>query len=264
MRHDRLDPSLSGTEWQLTSVVGPSNTWSPPPEVDAVLRFNGEGYFSAKACNYYGGPVRIDGNVLHVGQMTGTLMGCIGARRAVEEAFLAVVHGQVRWAISGGELRLDKPDGRGLRFRVRDSIYPSRELRPLLQGQRNGGDYRFGWQGGDERISLEWEWRRAPGKGWEVAGMTREPTWPVSGPDPLIAAAGDQRFVFGVVAAATARVVYEPPAWQPVVQLELFTVPGARTWRAFGGFVDQAREGAVVIAFDGQGRELGRSHRLPS
>jgi hypothetical protein len=80
----------------------------------------------------------------------------------------------------------------------------------------------------------------------------------------LIATAGEQRFVFGVVAAATARVVYQPPAGQPAAQLELFTVPGARTWRAFGGFVDQAREGAVVIALDGQGRELGRSHRLPS
>jgi heat shock protein HslJ len=264
VRQGSVDPSLTRTEWQLTSVVGPSGTWSPPPEVDAVLRFDGEGYFSAKACNYYGGPVRIDGNVLHVGQMAGTLMGCVGPRRAVEEAFLAVVHGQVRWAISGGELRLDKPGGRGLRFRVRDSIYPSRELRPLLQGQRNGGDYRFGWQAGDERISLEWEWRDAPGKGWGVAGMTREPTWPVPGPDPLVAAAGDQRFVFGVVAVATAGVVYQPPAGQPVVQLELFTVPDARTWRAFGGFVDQAREGAVVIALDGQGRELGRSHRLPS
>ncbi|HZD00698.1 MAG TPA: hypothetical protein VFA46_11085 [Actinomycetes bacterium] len=80
----------------------------------------------------------------------------------------------------------------------------------------------------------------------------------------MIATAGEQRFVFGVVAAATARVVYQPPAGQPAAQLELFTVPGARTWRAFGGFVDQAREGAVVIALDGQGRELGRSHRLPS
>ena len=48
------------------------------------------------------------------------------------------------------------------------------------------------------------------------------------------------------------------------MKLELFTVPGARTWRVFGGFVYQAREGSVVIAFDGHGRELGRSHRLPS
>ena len=256
--------SLTRTEWQLTSVVGPSRTWSPPPQVDAVLRFDGEGHFSATACNHYSGLVRIDDDLLHVRRMFGTLMGCAGARRAVEEAFRGVVDGEVRWTISGDQLHLDKPDGRGLRFRVRDTIYPSRELRPLLQGQRNGGDYRFGWQAGDGRISLEWEWRNAPGKPWGSAGMTRAPTWPVPGPDALIAAAGDQRFVFGVVAAATAGVVYQPPAGQPVVQLELFAVPGARTWRAFGGFVDRAPEGAVVIALDGHGRELGRSHRLPS
>jgi len=264
VRQDRSDPSLTRTEWQLTSVVGPSGTWSPPPEVDAVLRFDGEGHFSATACNHYSGPVRIDGDLLHVGQMFGTQMGCGKAKHAAEAAFRGVVDGQVRWAISGNQLSLDKPDGRGLRFRVRDSIYPSRGLRPLLQGRRNGGEYRFGWQAGDGRISLEWEWRNAPGKPWGSAGMTREPTWPVPGPDPLVAAAGDQRFVFGVVAAATAGVVYQPPAGQPVVQLELFTVPGARGWRAFGGFVDRAREGAVVIGLDGQGRELGGSHPLPS
>jgi heat shock protein HslJ len=264
VRQDGPDHSLTRTEWQLTRVVGPSRTWSPPPAVDAVLRFDGEGHFSATACNHYGGPVRIDGDFLHVGQVVGTQMGCVGARRAVEEAFLGVVDGQVRWAISGDELRLDKPDGRGLRFRVRDTIYPSRDLRPLLQGQRNGGDYQFGWQAGDGLIALAWEWRDAPGKPWGFAGMNNEPTEPVARPDPLVAAAGDDRFVFGVVPAGTARVVYQPPAGQPAVQLELFTVPGARTWRAFGGFVDQARKGAVVIALDGHGRELGRSHRLPS
>jgi len=264
VRQDRPDHSLTRTEWQLTSVVEPSMTWSPPPEVDAVLRFDGEGHCSATTCNHYSGAVRIDGDLLHVQRMFGTLMGCVGERRAVEEAFLGVMDGQVRWAISGDQLRLDKPDGRGLRFRVRDTIYPSQDLRPLLQGQRNGGDYRFGWQAGNERISLEWEWRRAPGKPWGSAGMNREPAWPVPAPDPLVAAAGEDRFVFGVVAAATARVVYQPPTGQPAVKLELFTVPGARTWQAFGGFVDGAREGAVVVALDGQGRELGRSHRLPS
>jgi heat shock protein HslJ len=264
VRQDRLEESLTGTEWQLTRVVGPPKTWSPPPEVDAVLRFDGEGQLSATACNHYGAPVRIDGDVLQVGQVVGTQMRCGGAKRAVEQAFRAVVNGEVRWAIRGGELRLDKPDGRGLRFRVRDTIYPSRELCPLVQGRRNGGDYRFGWQAGDERISLAWEGRSAPGKPWGVAGMTCEPTWPVPVLEPLVGSVGRGRFVFGGVPSATTRVVYQPPAGQAPVELELFTVPGARTWRAFGGFVDQLRDGAVVIAVDGHGRELGRSHRLGS
>jgi hypothetical protein len=76
------------------------------------------------------------------------------------------MRGTVRWAIDGDELRLDQPDGHGLRFRVRDSIYPTRELRPLLHGQRGGGDYQFGWQTGNGLVGLRWEWRGGPGKPW--------------------------------------------------------------------------------------------------
>jgi hypothetical protein len=43
----------------------------------------------------------------------------------------------------------------------------------------------------------------------------------------------------------------------------VFTVAGARTWHAFGGFVDQTK-GQVVVALDQHARALGRSHRLPS
>jgi hypothetical protein len=194
--------------------------------------------------------------------MLGTQMLCGGPRGKVEAAFLAVMDAEVRWAVSGEELRLDKPDGRGLRFRVRATIYPSRELRPLLQGRRDGSDYRFGWQAGKTGIGLEFEWRDGPGKPWGFAGMNRPPAWAAPRPDPLTGAAGHDRFVFGVVARATVRVVCQPPGGQPPVELQLFTEPGARTWRAFGGFVDQPRNGSVVIAFDGGGRELGRSHRL--
>jgi heat shock protein HslJ len=259
----RSDRALTGTEWELARVVGPSRMWSPPPEVDAALRFDGEGHFSATACNHHSGLVRIDGDVLHITRGYGTVMGCDETLQAVEEALLGVVDGEVRWAISGDELRLDKPDGRGLRFRVRDTIYPSRDLRPLLQGQRNGGDYRFGWQASDGLISLEWQWRAGPGEGWGSAGMNWEAISPVPGPDPLIAAAGDDRFVFGVVPAATARVVCKPPAGRSAVPLGLFPLPGVQAWRAFGGFIHQPG-GAVVIALDGHGRELGQARRLPS
>jgi heat shock protein HslJ len=262
LRQDRTEHSLTRTEWQLTSVVGPSRTWSPPSEVDAVLRFDGEGHFSATACNYYSGPVRIDPGLLHLGRMLATSMRCSGPPGDVEAAFVAVMDGEVRWAIGGDELRLDKPYGHGLRFRVRDMVYPSRELRPLLQGRRGGGDYRFGWQAGEAGIGLEFEWREGPGKPWGFTGMNRPPAWAVPRPDPLAGGAGHDGFVFGVVARTAARVVCRPPGGRPAIELRLFTVPDARTWRAFGGFVDQPRDGSVVVAFDGAGRELGRSHRL--
>jgi hypothetical protein len=59
-RQDLSGVSLLRTEWQLTQVVGPSRTWSPPPGTEAILRFDGDGHFSATACNAFGGPVRID------------------------------------------------------------------------------------------------------------------------------------------------------------------------------------------------------------
>jgi hypothetical protein len=86
---------------------------------------------------------------------------------------------------TGAELRLDRPDGRGLRFGVRDSIYPTQEPRPLLRGQRGGG-YQFGWQAGNGLIWLQWEWRDGPGKPWGFAGMNREPTTSVPQPDLLV------------------------------------------------------------------------------
>jgi heat shock protein HslJ len=265
VRQERSRPSLTRTEWQLTSIVEPSRTWNPPPEVDAVLRFDGEGNFSATACNYYRGRVRIEADLLHIGQGMVTQIGCLGALGAVQQAFDAVVHGEVRWAISGDELRLDKPDGHGLRFHVRDTIYPSRELRPLLQGRRSGGDYRFGWLASEPEtsIGLLWEWRDGPGKPWGSVFLEQEPAWAVPRPDVTSGSAAGAAFVFGMVPRATVRVVCQPPGGQTAIKLQLFTIPGARTWRAFGGFVDQPRKGSVVIAFDGDGRELGRSLRIP-
>jgi hypothetical protein len=173
--------------------------------------------------------------------MFGTDMGCSGVLGEVEQGFLAVVQGAVHWRIDGKELQLDKPGGRGLRYRMRPTIYPNPELRPLRQGQRDGGDYRFGWQAGDGQLSLEWQWRDGPGMPWGGAGMAREPTWPVPRPDLLVGAAGTGRFVFGVVPVASARVLCQRPGGRAAVPLELFTIPGARTWRAVGGFVDRTQ-----------------------
>jgi hypothetical protein len=183
--------------------------------------------------------------------MSSTYASCSGA---VEAAFAAVMRSAVRWAVDGEELRLDRPDGRGLRFRVRDSIYPTREL---LRGQRGGGGYQFGWQAGSGLVSLRWAWRDGPGKPW---GRRDEPQADPDGAaaGPAGGAAGTDWFVFGVVPRAVARVLCRPPGGRPAVALGCSPVPGARTWRAFGGFVDQTK-GQVVVALDQHRRELDRS-----
>jgi heat shock protein HslJ len=250
--------SLAGVEWQLVRVVGPDRDWRPPAGVDAVLRFDGQGGFSATACNHFGGPVRVAGHRLRLGQMVSTSMGCGGPAGSVERAFLAVMDGEVGWAVEAGELRLDKPDGRGLRFRERDTIYPGRDLRPLLRGRRDGGDYRLGYSVDQGSAALSWEWRDGPGRPWGYAGMNRELAWPVPRPDAMAGDAADGRFVFGVVDVRTARAAYLPPGGRPAVQLERFDLAAARGWWVFGGFVPE-RPGGIVIAYDATGRELSRS-----
>ena len=250
--------SLAGVEWQLVRVVEPDRDWAPPAGAVAVLRFDGEGGFSGQACNHYGGPVRVQGDRLHVGQVMATSMACGGSLAPVEAAFVAVVSGEVRWAIEAGELRLGKPGGRGLRFRERDTIYPGRDLRPLLEGRRGGGDYRFGYHVASGSVGLGWEWRDGPGRPWGVAGLSREPDWPVPRPDAMAGDAAGGRFVLGVVDTGASRVAYLPPGGRPAVPLRRFDLAAARTWWAFGGFVPGSL-GGVVVAYDAAGRELGRS-----
>jgi len=50
-------------------------------------------------------------------------------------------------------------------------------------------------------VTRRWQGLRSLEPGF--AGMTREAVWPVPGPGPLIGAAGDDWFVFGVVAATS-------------------------------------------------------------
>ena len=138
---------------------------------------------------------------------------------------------------TGEELRLDQPDGRGLRFGVRDSIYPTRELRPLLRGQGGGGDYQFGWQAGNGLVGLRWEWRDGPGKSLAGAEMNRRPTLTVPRPDLLVGAAPTGSGSGG--APGHPRVLCRPPGARPAVALGCSPSRARGTWRAFGGFVDQ-------------------------
>jgi hypothetical protein len=91
----------------------------------------------------------------------------------------------------------------------------------------------------------------------------RPSRWPAGRhPDPLAGSAGAASFFFGFVPVAAARVVYQPPGREPATPLRLFTLPRAGTLKAFGGFVDAHRPGAVVIAYRADGSELSRSVRL--
>jgi heat shock protein HslJ len=116
MGHDHPGQPLVGPVWRLVEVVEPSRSWRPTAEVEAVLRLDADGRLSATACNRYRGPVRVEEGVLVVEGLAGTRMLCRGERAEVEDAFVAVMQGEVRWEVDGDELRLDGAGGWGLRY----------------------------------------------------------------------------------------------------------------------------------------------------
>jgi heat shock protein HslJ len=254
-------PPLVGTEWQLTEILGDATAAKPAEIRDAVFRLDGEGQLTGRnGCNYFGGKVRVAGDRLEIGDLAQTDMAC--ARGGVETAFMATLRGTVAWAVDGRRLRITGTYGRGLVFTAKASIYPDRDLIPLVQGQRDGGDYRLGWNTAAGRAWLEWEWRDRPGKPWESAGQGEDLTWTGPRPDPLAGSAGAASFFFGFIPVAAARVVYQPAGRAPATPLPLFTLPRGGALKAFGGFVDGHRPGAVVIAYRADGSELSRSVRL--
>ncbi len=250
---------LVGTEWQLLETSVSGSTTSVPAEVDAVVRFDGEGGWSAHGCNHIGGGVEIDGMRLSFDDaVSTTAMGCPDPVGAIDTAVTTVLHGDVDAAIDGEELTLTGPGGDWLRLEVRNGIFPSRTMTPLDEGTRGEGDYRFGYESGEGRPYASWEFRAAPGSPWGFASSG--PPSDSHRPDPLGGAAeAPVSFVFGIIGADVARVTYEPPSGEATV-LDLFPLGSDfPDWQAYGGFVEQPAAGSHVVTYDAVGAELGRS-----
>jgi hypothetical protein len=63
--------------------------------------------------------------------------------------------------------------------------------------------------------------------------------------------AGTARFVFGFVAAATARAVLQPAGGGPAVPLQLFTLPNAGNLKASTGSCTDPIRGSAMITYRG-------------
>jgi len=103
--------SLTGTEWQLVEMTVGGLTTQVPPSIDAVLRFDGAGSYSARACNYTGGSAEIDDDSLVLGLGSMTAMACRHMGADIDQVLGGLADESVRWAIAGEELTLAAPDG---------------------------------------------------------------------------------------------------------------------------------------------------------
>lgn len=257
---DAPSAPLVGTEWLVVETSVGGSTTAVPAEVDAVVRFDGEGGWSARGCNYMAGGVEIEGVRLSFDdEVRSTAMGCVDpVTDVIDIAIGTVLRGVVDAAADGEELTLTRSGGDWLRLEVRDGIFPSRTMTPLAEGSRGDGNYRFGYESGEGAPSASWEFQAAPGAPWGVSRAG--PPSDSHRPDPLGGEAEDPvSFVFGVIGADVARVLYEPTAGEPT-ELHLYPL-GADfpQWQAYGGFVDQPVAGSHVVAYDTGGAEVGRS-----
>lgn len=136
------------------------------PELDAVLRFDGEGGFSALACNELGGTADVSDNSLVLSEIFTTDMDCSAQPGGeIDDALGGLAGAAVRWSIAGEQLRLTGTDGTSLTYRVRASIYPHASAREVVSGERSGFQYRLAVDGSGDDIGLHLDWREGPAGG---------------------------------------------------------------------------------------------------
>lgn len=258
------DPPLVGTEWELAALLRDGAERRPPPAAgEALLRLDGRGRLTGSdGCNEFGGNVRIEPATLTVGPLGTTDVFC--RKHEVPDAFSDILDGTVPWAVRAGRLRLTGPAGDGLVFAEKASIYPARDLTPLLLGRRDGGDYRLGWSRHDGFVGVDWNWRDGPGRPWAEVGLVGDLGRSATRPEPMVGPAGRASYVLGAIRSDAARLAYLPPGGAgKAVPLRVFRLDRIDSLVAYGGFVRRFRPGAVVVAYRADGSELGRSIPMP-
>lgn len=255
------DPAaIEKVDWQLIEVREDGST-RDLAELDAVLRFDGEGRVGGHGCNHFGSDVRITADRISAGQFDTTLMGCDGARGEVDELLQTTLTGGASWTLQEGTLTLSGA-GRELVLRERDAVFPSRMLTPLVQGERGEAVYRLGWEAADGNVGVQWESRDRPGTGFGTSGIGRPVDYDVTYLDPSGTSVAGEGFVFAPVPMDASRAVWVPADGEPV-ELEQHRLPPAKTWKLAAGFVGGPTKGGQVVTYDEGGTELMRSRVLP-
>jgi len=106
---------LEGTTWSLTSTRNGRSTSSLVAGSSVTLKINGTTY-SGKACNSFGGDVRIDGDKFRVTSLVTTYADCKAGLGKQESTVLGILHDVETMSITGAQLSLSAADGSGLDF----------------------------------------------------------------------------------------------------------------------------------------------------
>lgn len=244
-------PPLAGTEWQLVEMILDDDTVAVGG-VDAMLRFDGEGEFSAQACNHQSGRAEIGARMLVLSGMSTTEMECTGLAGEIDRALGSLQETDVDWKIDGDQLRLATADGTGLTYQVRAGIYPAADARTVVSGEPDGAQFRLAVSGSGDDIGLGFESRAAPGQAWGTSWVAAPdpgelPLWSLVGGD-----VAGQQFVAGFVPADTTRATHQAAAGSPASALTVYDI-GDPKLAVIGGFVPEHSECSILLAYDHAG-----------
>jgi heat shock protein HslJ len=115
------DRPLRGTKWVVDTIVEGESASSVPAGAEASVIFgDGDRLSGNTGCNGMGGKavVHEDTHTVTFSEVITTKMACDDDRMRLERAVLATFKGDVAYGIEADVLRLDGPDGHGLRLRA--------------------------------------------------------------------------------------------------------------------------------------------------
>ena len=102
------EPLLLGTEWQLVDAVV-EGEHVPLDGIDAVLRFDEDGGFSATACNFQHGKVALALTTLTLTPEFTSAALCVDRVMDVDDVFYSMFGQEVQWSVIDEQLTLIGP-----------------------------------------------------------------------------------------------------------------------------------------------------------
>lgn len=251
--------SLEQVEWQLVEVERDGQV-EDVSGVDAVLRLDGDGSVSGRACNSFGGRAVVDPQRLQLADGMSTSMLCTGPPAEVEDLVTSALRDGVAWEVTDG-LVLRTGDGTVLRWRDRGSAWSDPAATTLLQGQQGDASYRLSWSAEQTGAAVVLEVVPGPGRpaGSSATLVSRDD--PPGGVEPTaLALEGGAVLWVAAPAGSAAVVAVQPGGERPLTPYALDGLPQLRVWAAV---LPEPSLGTHVEVRDAAGGVVATSRTLP-
>jgi heat shock protein HslJ len=255
--------TLSGIEWQLLAyAIGDGAEEVLPPDVVAVIRFDGRGGYTFDGCNQEAGTVELTDGTL-VGEFeSSTAMECTGPPRGeLDGVFSGLVRGSTWTAGADGSSAEAEGEGVRARFVARVPPFPpdpNPGARALVadEGSDGGPQFQVTASPGSPEWNMQIVWRTAPGLPWNSRGGSIAPTSAVGHGIPAGSTVVGGLLVVHAAGAATVERAAHVADDGTATALEVVVLDAGHV--AIVGTVFPPRPG-VVVQWDAAGAELSRS-----